>query len=374
MSGAANLLLREAVIRPGEVLGHSISLPTATWVEDFTRGRPASVVPGLLAAVFNLCGHAHRLCSELVLSAAGSGPTPDGVVLSESLRRETVSEHLRRIAIDWPRLLSNSDDIFYLRDLAQSLPTAPALMKKGPLTAADWLVQTRWLEENLLGVPAPTWWRSWTADPEGWMREWTGQSQGQLPELLVQAGDPDWSWILPVKNRMSEHATTHTGCWSRMADGPQRGLSDWVMLGARIADLVALCLDDGSPNTGPRRLRWGTRTEVPDRAATPVSGAADTGPVAVAWVEMARGLLVHRARLIPGQSKPTVAFYSVAAPTDVNFSPWGEVAHAVAALPKVAGTPQSVMRVQRLMAAFDPCVPFRVDAPEALPTPEAARA
>ena len=69
------------------------------------------------------------------------------------------------------------------------------------------------------------------------------------------------------------------------------------------------------------------------RAAVPVGGAAEGAlPLAdgeaIAWTEMARGLLVHWVRLEDSPSGPRVADCRVLAPTEWNFHPRGVLAQA----------------------------------------------
>lgn len=345
----------EAVVCPGQPVGQNLRLQRPAWVQTLTQGRPANEVPGLLAAVFNLCGQSHSLCSRLALSTAGALPQPDAETLSQALRRETASEHLRRMAIDWPRLLApagtqaGDNPAMLAQEQVGRLTASPILARTPTLTPDDWQAQCDWLQTQVLGVPATAWWQAWKQSPLGWLQHWTQHTPAWLPQLLRHAARPAPVWTL-----RSDPA--HTGCWSRQADGPLPAFSEWSMLGARVADLVALCLDDGTPRTGPRRLRWGTHI------ACASAQAQDDHPVAVAWVEMARGLLVHRASVIAaGDAGPArVRSYQVQAPTDTNLHPHGPVAHALAAIDMDTADEPRLAQVNRLMAAFDPCVPFGV--------------
>ena len=69
---------------------------------------------------------------------------------------------------------------------------------------------------------------------------------------------------------------------------------------------------------------------------------------ALAWCEMARGLLLHWVQL---DADGAVQDYRVLAPTEWNFHPQGALAQALTSLP-AADT--AVART--LAAAFDPCV------------------
>lgn len=121
------------------------------------------------------------------------------------------------------------------------------------------------------------------------------------------------------------------------------------LLGARLADLVALSLPDAL-GCGTHRLAHGA-TRYTD----------ETGQVwGVAWVEMARGLLCHRVRVSPSADGAwRVAAAALQAPTDWNMHAHGPMAHL---LDNGWGhPPPTSSSVACWMAAFDPCVPFVVE-------------
>lgn len=83
------------------------------------------------------------------------------------------------------------------------------------------------------------------------------------------------------------------------------------------------------------------------------SGALNLGEgQAIAWCEMARGLLLHWVQL---DGHGAVAQYRVLAPTEWNFHPQGALALGLAALGA-----QDSAAAHTLAAAFDPCVAYRV--------------
>ena len=79
----------------------------------------------------------------------------------------------------------------------------------------------------------------------------------------------------------------------------------------------------------------------------------------LAWVEMARGLLMHQVHLDSAAPDACVLGCRVLAPTDWNFHPLGPVAPMLATLPKTI-TAQGLCRVVTLMSAYDPCVRFNL--------------
>jgi hypothetical protein len=82
------------------------------------------------------------------------------------------------------------------------------------------------------------------------------------------------------------------------------------------------------------------------------SGVAD----AIAWVDTARGLLVHRVGLVDGR----VARWQIVAPTEWNFHPRGALATE---LPGMRARDEATLRrrVSLLAQTLDPCVRFDVE-------------
>ncbi|MDP3927108.1 MAG: hypothetical protein Q8Q84_27640, partial [Hydrogenophaga sp.] len=144
-------------------------------------------------------------------------------------------------------------------------------------------------------------------------------------------------------------ASAHTGSWTRLNDpSADLPLTPWALLGSRIAELVRLCQPDAPGQSGADWLCF---------------GSLSTGPrQGMAWVEMARGLLVHQVEIDApvGDAPARVAACRVLAPTEWNFHPQGEVAQRIAALDAGRPAEDTERRVRLLMAAFDPCVPFDV--------------
>jgi hypothetical protein len=130
-----------------------------------------------------------------------------------------------------------------------------------------------------------------------------------------------------------------TGVWTRLRHQPEQDTlqhNAWTRLGARWMELVNITAAD--PLTAD-----GHRDPLLD------SGALSLGKgQAIAWCEMARGLLLHWVQLDP---QGRVEDYRVLAPTEWNFHPDGALAHALTALP-----PHDTAAAWCLAAAYDPCV------------------
>ena len=416
-------LAGELTVLAGAPRGLNLRSSRPDWMGRIAPGQPLEKLPGLLAAVFNQCGEAHRLCAQLAIDAARGQPAPVPAAVVQRLHMETLREHLRRITLDWPRRLAPGDQAERFQQRAIGDLRAAPVLPGAPL--ADWMrsfdALGPWLARTWLGLPASEWLGNWRRDPRGWLAHWSDSAQGWLPELLracrapaqavrcaapalrVHERDEDLRAFaaqlergeFPAREPMWRGACAETGPWTRLADlaplaqpsllpSPlvgeglgERGSSDqikvlpahppphpplpsppprggreqlpcsfcdsppaeesalpdtpWLRLGARLAEAVQLAIP-GAPRLAAGRLAL----------------EANCG---LAWVEMARGLLMHRVR-IDGER---VARCEVLAPTEWNFHPFGAVAQAIETLDGADDA-----RIIALMTAYDPCVDFRL--------------
>jgi Ni,Fe-hydrogenase I large subunit len=80
----------------------------------------------------------------------------------------------------------------------------------------------------------------------------------------------------------------------------------------------------------------------------------------LAWVENARGLLMHRLRLVQGRT----ADYRIVAPTEWNFHPDGALSAALRDSP-AHDLDALRRRTRRLVDSLDPCVACSVEVEDA---------
>lgn len=314
------------VLRPGLPRPHNLRSTRPDWLGRATAGLPADRLPALLGNVFSLCGHAHRLCAGMAVAAArGEVPSLDAAALA----RETLREHLRRIWLDWPRLLGGAE-----ADLAE-LARCPAEGDPRP-----------WLAAAVFGMAPADWLRAWCDAPAEALARWSAAFD-TLPARLLRGCRAVASFPIEAAAPLrvadaAGDAPRETGTWTRLRGTDATPATAWLRLGSRLADVARLAL----------------REPVLD------AGATSTAPgEAIAWVEMARGLLVHELRL-DGDGR--VASCRVRAPTDRNFDAHGPVARALETLAAA-----DAAQIGALVAAYDPCVPYRI---ETEPSPEAAHA
>lgn len=354
---------------PGVPVPHNLHSTRQAWAARVAPGRPASDLPGLLAGLFSLCGHAHRTASQLAIRVVEPGLFPSVQPVAALLQRETALEHLRRIGLDWPRLLAGADPAVTAA-AAEGLRRCPLI--RDAADPAPWPAMRQWLQDEWLHMAPATWHRAWQACGADWLDDWSLRHPGWLPTLLraVRTADlplPDAPALHPHADPASLRAVgatlalqggfalqprwhgqvAHTGPWARLhQSAPAQPWTAWSLLGSRLAELVRLCLPDAPGEAGAGWLAW---------------GALPTGErQGLAWVEMARGLLIHQVALAdaPPGAAPVVSACQVLAPTEWNLHPEGVAAQALATLP--ADAPGLQARVRLLMAALDPCVPFQI--------------
>ncbi|MBT9552325.1 MAG: hydrogenase formation protein [Hydrogenophaga sp.] len=359
---------------PGASLPLALQSSRQDWAPRLARGQAVCALPGLMASLFNLCSHAHRLCAQLAIDAAAPGLLPAPQQVAQRLRTETAQEHVRRIGLDWPRLLAADAQGAWAAPAQAALQACPLLAPAAAAAADPWPATLAWLEDQLLQMPATTWLRAWQACGADWLLDWSHRHTGWLPTLLRAAREADTGVLLDPATALRAHADVagqrsvsaalaltsgfalhplwhgspaHTGHWTRLNDLPGGlPLTPWALLGSRIAELIRLCKPDAPGQGGAGWLSF---------------GSLNTGPhQGMAWVEMARGLLVHEVEIDRTGGEARVAACRVLAPTEWNFHPQGVVAQYIAALDATEPTATVERRVRLLMAAFDPCVPFDV--------------
>ena len=339
------------------------------------QGQRGEQVGRTLGSVFTLCAHAHRRTAEMALMAASSNP-PTALTAQASvlLWLETARDHLRSIALEWPQrlpeLAAGAPDMTWLRDCPLSLGTARPL----PDASAAWraLASLRvWLENRILKQDVSQWLAA-QREPEALALWCKAQAPQLMPARCLAAWHPlahalatemrgldlldDDSELQTAQLRQLAETLmadpdfvqqpkwlgqcAETGPWTRLRHRPGRATlqrSVWTRLSARWLELMEIAAAD--PITASQGKA------VPLLA----SGSLRLGDgQALAWCEMARGLLLHWVQL---DADGAVQDYRVLAPTEWNFHPDGALAHALRAL-----SADDTAAARTLAAAFDPCV------------------
>jgi hypothetical protein len=346
------------------------------------RGQRGEEVGRSLSSVFTLCAHAHRRTCELALAVAQGGPP---ILLPTeppvALWLETARDHLRSIALDWPQRLpelGGASNLDWLSDCP--LPLFSTQAPTDARSSIEKLDQLRqWLEQRILGQTIDKWLLD-HCQPDA-LLDWCNAQAAYLPlarslsacypianslrpstrclHVLDEDATQQRQQLSQLARSMVDEADfvqhpswlgqcAENGPWTRLRHRQDEAAikhSAWTRMCARWIELVELAAASQQASGF---------SEVPLLS----SGAMRLGEgQALAWCEMARGLLLHWVQLDAGGS---VQDYRVLAPTEWNFHPQGALATAVAGL-----APDDSVKANLLAAAFDPCVACTIELPEA---------
>ncbi len=380
-STGTNKIAGQYQLRPGRQPGVAGGRPVLDEgvLARLLRGKTGTEATRNLGAVFTLCAHAHRRTSELALSAALNGaPAPGPAHPDLPLCLETARDHLRSMALDWMRRLpdaqASAPDLAWLKDCPLALVAKPSASDK--TSAVDQLSHLKvWLEERLLGTSVGQWLDA-HATPEvfaAWCHaqanrltpaRYLSQCYPAASAMHIQANDLDilnqdaalqaaqlteLAHALVTQTHFAQVPTWRGQCaengpWTRLRHRAERAQhshlprSVWSRMAVRWLELLEIVhISTFGEGTLPLS-----------------SGALELAPgQAIAWCEMARGLLVHWVQL---DANGHVQDYRVLAPTEWNFHPQGALAQAVAAL-----NPHDHHQALLLAEAFDPCVGCTVE-------------
>jgi uptake hydrogenase large subunit len=351
----------------GRVSGASARAERPRVAGRLFAGRPADEAPVLAGTLFAICGRSQAIGSRTAIDAArGLEPARDLEAARDArIAAETVQEHAWRFLVDWPRLAGRAPDV---DGLARGRKVLAPLLDAGEDTfdvrARDEAVA--WARDSIFGrtpagflaIDSIDALQPWIAGPGTGVASLVGHLLGRNPSLgasdvdLLPYGDDRWvaMALAPAIDRDDRFdeaphwrdGARETGALARTAGHPLvadaiarwgRGVGARVV--ARLVDLAA-ALEAAGGRHGAIRLNEAS---------------------AIAWVETARGLLVHRVTL----EGDRIGTYRIVAPTEWNFHPEGAFAHGAMAIP-AGDAAQLESDVRWLVASLDPCVGVRYEA------------
>jgi hypothetical protein len=347
-------------LHPGAI-GPAISGARPLLASRMARGRAAAELPALLGALFTLCSHAHRSTARRAVSAALGEAALSTAAERSALQAATARDQILRIAHDWQRLLPGAP----AAEPTATLRSCP-LWREDFGAAEQMAALPEWLAHRWLMEPLRSWLAAHEAAPLGHAQRWCDSVDTPPARLLrsqrialqalatpaqpLRLLDQPLAHMPRLARRLAEEAgfcarpdwqgtPAETGPWTRTVDPLPLPLHNaWMRLIARLVDVLRLAAPGGRD--------W------------LAEGALPLAPgEAVAWTEMARGLLVHWVRLEDSPQGPRVADCRVLAPTEWNFHPQGVLAQTLAALRGETAAAQAA----RAAVAFDPCVEFVVE-------------
>jgi hypothetical protein len=343
------------------------------------QGQKAAQVVQTLGHLFALCSHAQRHTAGLAMRAAQyPDQTTASPAASQQLALHTALDHLRSMRMDWT-LPEGDPKQGASTGLNWPTPLPPSLAQQDltPSQVSAALTQLRrWLQDQVLHQSVGQWLAQHNS-PEA-LLDWCRAHSATLAPLRFLAAchtranaiepsaqplnllDPDQT-TQSKQLRQVAHAIRHqagfaqrpkwqgqcaeTGAWTRLRHNPAPTgfcpagkTSAWSRLASRWIEVLELSSADLQPESAAPLLS---------------SGALALGDgQALAWTEMARGLLLHWVQL---DSQARVQAYQVVAPTEWNFHPQGTLARALTQL-----APQDSAGATLLGQAFDACVACQV--------------
>ncbi|OWW18706.1 hypothetical protein [Noviherbaspirillum denitrificans] len=322
-------------------------------IESLLRGKLPEEALRILPMLFSLCGKAQAAACATALEAATERALPVIPLRRERLVLvEAVQELLWRFLIDFPRLLDKPGDPALLARIRHALSVAcmepdergwqeairrvetvvRAALPSEDLDNADMLIA------QLLHICRKE--HRWGHSAVALMPDSADIPAVLVPGLLARADFPAFpQW---------KGAPVETGSLARMHRHPAvaaslsiQGTSIFSRVLARLVEINDLFVRLQAEDAGPRP--W-------------VQGAAIAGG-GLAWVQNARGLLVHYAAL---DEAGRIAAYKIIAPTEWNFHPSGAFTQGLAG--KAADSAEAARRHAELLAlSLDPCVTHQIE-------------
>jgi len=347
------------IVRRGDrVVRLDITARRPIGIGRLAQGKSGETIVALVPRLFALCASAQGVAAAQALAAArGISPAPAIVAAQASaVLAERMIELLRGTVL----LLGGGGSpaiTHQLRDLMiAARPINPAVphdddaitrIAQGlealglmPDSFADVAACRRWLgSETLLAelhhpLVAEAEFGAAAVDPL------TAADDAAIGERLIALG-PSFAVRPDLAGRVPE-----TGAFARNADHPVVAAFGSGLLGRLLARLVEIAAT-------PEQLR---AVRSGDAAAAVVQSLRLGDGIGLAAVECARGRLYH---LMALDAEGAIRQFEILAPTEWNFHPEGPLARALVGT-KLQASEADRRRVERLVAAFDPCVGFDV--------------
>lgn len=337
---------------------------------ELVRGKTAAQAATVIPMLFSICGKAQGAAAAVALAFAQEGE-PDRVAEMERLvLAEALQELLWRFLLDLPGIMGGQGNPSLLAALRKSLAQAAAGQDEMAWQTFAAQAETA-LSQAILGMPGADW-RKLT-DLEQ-LSEWLHRAETETARNLLELWNGMGRWgsggaaLMPAISRErilnevlpglenDEHfaqlphwqgQVMETGSLARMQRHPV---------------LAELLRQEGASILARFLARLFEMAELFDRLREPVEpgwvqGAALGSGIGLAWVQTARGLLLHRAEL-DGQGM--VADYCIVAPTEWNFHPTGPCVEALTG--KSASSADEARRsAELLVQALDPCVAYGIE-------------
>lgn len=362
LEGELQLTLR---LGDGQISGIRVTSTRPDVAVSLLQGRSRGEVQAAVPLLFSVCARSQDAACRLACAGAAGQPLDDDELART--RADVSAEVLRETALQcllqWPRWLGEEpgDETVAAARVAMGWRAAPA--SRGDTTAGAAPGQA--IAFAAFGMPAAQWLEltSWPAIAH-WAAAGRTASARYIDQLhAAPAGAraappvpglpvPAPGWLTEVARAAAADpefahlptwrgAPAQTGAWSRLHDDALLGHARPAPASRELARQVARLRE--------LALLLAGRT-------TPALGVLALGPgSALAWVDTARGLLLHHVQL----QGDALRLYRIVAPTEWNFHPRGALAQALVGAP-VAGAGAALERATHVVRTLDPCVACQV--------------
>lgn len=349
-------------LRAGRIEAVRITSSRPDVARSLLQGRSRAEVRAAVPLLFSICGRSQAAASELACAAA-AGEDLSAETLqrcSASVSAETVREGAWRTLLDWPQWIDEK-------------PTPEAIAAaRGSLTlpsGAAGEAGAQAIAVAAFGVAAEDWLaHDSRADLDRWADAGRTAAARFIRRVRDDAAATQTKAALPDVPLLD--ATDHAAWIGQIGEAADADPSfarhpTWRGAPAETGALARLYADPlvAALSSDPSRIeaRFVARLRelallLAGRAGSAVGAVSLPSGGGIAWVENARGLLIHRVRLDQGR----VGHYGIVAPTEWNFHPVGALVSALTGAP-AADRANAEQRATRLVHSLDPCVACRVE-------------
>ncbi len=343
-------------------------------IDALLRGKQPDQALQIIPMLFSLCGKAQAAACASALQAALTASIPAIPLWRERLvLAEAVQELLWRFLLDLPRIMHAPADPRLLVRLRQCFAACCIADADERAWQASIAEIEACVSDALFGDASETMRdiadvdalmdclrRANTSTAKIVLDCWQGEGRwGSSPVALMPCAEPEriLAELLPGLTDEADFPsqphwrgqTMETGALARMQHHPllaallpREGTSILARLLARLYEIDALFI----------RLR---ATEIGAQAW--VQGAAPAAGVGLAWVQNARGLLLHRVAL---DAQGAISDYRIVAPTEWNFHPAGPCIQGLSG--KAAASADEARHCAELLVqSLDPCVSYDIE-------------
>jgi uptake hydrogenase large subunit len=357
LEGELRLRLR---LRDGRIHGAQLQSSRPDVAQALLRDRTAAELRALVPMLFSVCGRSQAAACELALAAA-SGQDVDDHTLerwSADVAAEMLRDGVRRGLLDAALRLGEpaSADAVQAARLAMAFRPGDASAAQAIAMALFGMSATQWLGLGSL------------ARLDGWIDAGHTAGARLLRQLRDAAASISQATADVVPLLPAQQPAAHIAEWLPPS-GTDIEFSHQPLWRGQPAETGALAREQGNALVVALRQRDASRVQARCVArlrelAQLLAGLpqALTGLVpapdghGVAWVENARGLLVHQVWLEAERSRT----YRIVAPTEWNFHPAGVLPRSLIGT-CAADRDAARQHCERLIDSLDPCVSCHVE-------------